>query len=170
MFTKELSLTWKELSQHLGFRDDYVIDVDSVMPKFERTQFWKEISDEDVCGHPHTNFIQLPTLHFMHKWLGMTLFPREDTCIVRIEDLKLMFAMIKCRKVSPVQFMIVHWLGIFKQKGKIEYSSLVTRIANKLGLMENSLVEYIPRGWPYITIDYFWQGQMLKGGKILVLS
>jgi hypothetical protein len=82
----------------------------------------------------------------MHKWLGMTLFPREDTRVVRIEDLKLMFAMIKRRKVSPVQFMMVHWLGIFKQKGEIKYSSLVTRIANKLGLMENSLVEYIPWG------------------------
>jgi hypothetical protein len=29
--------------------------------------------------------------------------------------------------------------------------------------MENSLVEYIPRGRPYITIDYFRQGQMVKG-------
>jgi uncharacterized protein YfkK (UPF0435 family) len=46
--------------------------------------------------------------------LGMTLFSREDTRIVRIEDLKLMFAMIKRRKVSPMQFMIVHWSGIFK--------------------------------------------------------
>jgi hypothetical protein len=106
----------------------------------------------------------------MHKWLGMTLFPREDTRVVRIEDLKLMFAMIKCTKVSPVQFMIVHWLGIFKQKGKIEYSSLATRIANKLGLMENLLVGYIPGGRPYITIDYFLQGQMVKKGKILILS
>jgi hypothetical protein len=131
------------------------------MPEFERTQFWKEISDEDVCDHPRTNSIQLPTLRFMHKWLGMTLFPREDTRIIRIEDLKLMFAMIKRSKVSPVQFMI----GIFKQKSEIEYSSLITRITNKLGLMKNSLVEYIPGGRPYITIDYFWQGQMVKGGK-----
>jgi hypothetical protein len=45
-----------------------------------------------------------------------------------------------------MQFMIVHLPGIFKQKGEIEYSSLVARIANKLGLMENSLVEYIPGG------------------------
>jgi hypothetical protein len=42
---------------------------------------------------------------------------------------------------------------------------LITRIANKLGLMKNALVEYIPRGRPYITIDYFWQGPMVKGGK-----
>jgi hypothetical protein len=86
--------------------------------------------------------------------VGGDLFPREDTRVVRREDLKLMFAMIKRRKVSPMQFVIVHWSGIFKRKGEIEYSSLVTRIANKLRLMENSLVEYIPRG-----------GQMVKGGK-----
>jgi hypothetical protein len=105
----------------------------------------------------------------MHKWLGMTLFRSEGTCIVRIEDLKLMFAMIKRRKVSPVQFMIVHWSGIFKQKGEIEYSSLVARIANKLGLMENSLVEYIPWGQPHITIDYFRQGQMVLGKNIGII-
>jgi hypothetical protein len=39
MFTKEFSLTWKELSQYLGFQDDCVLNVDSVMPEFERTQF-----------------------------------------------------------------------------------------------------------------------------------
>ena len=61
MFTKEFSLTWKELSQYLGFRDDCVLDVDFVMTEFKRTQFWKEISDENVCDHPHTNSIQLPT-------------------------------------------------------------------------------------------------------------
>jgi hypothetical protein len=31
--------------------------------------------------------------------------------------------------------------------------------------MENSLVEYILGGRPYITLDYFRQGQMVKGGK-----
>jgi hypothetical protein len=97
--------------------------------------------------------------------IGDDPFSREDTRIVRIEDLTLMFAMIKRRKVSPVQFMIVHWLGIFKRNGEIEYSSLVTWIANKLGLRENLLAEYIPRGRPYITIDYFRQGQMVKGEK-----
>jgi hypothetical protein len=80
----------------------------------------------------------------MHKWKGMTFFPRADDRTVSIEDLKLMFAMVKRRKVSPIQFMMIHWLGIFKRTGDIEYSSLVTRIANNLGLMENALVEYIP--------------------------
>jgi hypothetical protein len=42
----------------------------------------------------------------MHKWLGMTLFPRPDTHPVRKEDMKLMFAMIKRRRVSPMQFMM----------------------------------------------------------------
>jgi hypothetical protein len=34
MFSKEFSLTWKELSQHLGFRDDCILDVDSVILEF----------------------------------------------------------------------------------------------------------------------------------------
>jgi hypothetical protein len=49
--------------------------------------------------------------------------------------------------------MMSHWVDIFKRKGNIEYSSLVTRVANRLGLMENVLIEQITRGRLYITID-----------------
>jgi hypothetical protein len=55
VFIKEFSLTWKELSHYLGFQDNYVIDLDSVMPEFERIQFYKEVSDEDICDHPHNS-------------------------------------------------------------------------------------------------------------------
>lgn len=50
-------------------------------------------------------------------------------------------------------------------EGRIEYSSLVTLLANGLGLMENALVEQISRGRPYITVDHLRQGQLLKGGE-----
>jgi hypothetical protein len=55
VFIKEFSLTWKELSHYLGFQDNYVIDLDSVMPEFERIQFYKEVSDKDICDHPHNS-------------------------------------------------------------------------------------------------------------------
>lgn len=97
--------------------------------------------------------------------MGTTLFPREDDRTVRVEDLKLMFAMVKRRKVSPVKFMMLQWSEIFKRKGNVKCSSLVTRLANSLGLMENSLVTYIAGDRPFITIDHFRQGQSLKGGK-----
>lgn len=54
--------------------------------------------------------------------------------------------------------------GAALMEGRIEYSSLVTLLANGLGLMENALVEQISRGRPYITVDHLRQGQLLKGG------
>jgi uncharacterized protein YfkK (UPF0435 family) len=39
-------------------------------------------------------------LQLLHKWLGFTLFPREDFRIVRIEKLKLLYAMIKKENFS----------------------------------------------------------------------
>jgi hypothetical protein len=55
---------------------------------------------------PHTNSIQLPVLRFMHIWLGITLFPRDDIRFAKIDDLKLMLCTIKRVKVSPVQLII----------------------------------------------------------------
>lgn len=92
----------------------------------------------------------------------MTLFPRPNTRTVRVDEMKLMFAMVKWQKVSPVEFMMTQWIEVFKLTRDIECTSLVTRIANKLGLMENCLIEQIAGSQPYITFDYFRQGQMLK--------
>jgi uncharacterized protein YfkK (UPF0435 family) len=44
-------------------------------------------------------------LRFIHKWLGVTLFPRENFRIARAEELTLMYAMVKKEKVSPVKLM-----------------------------------------------------------------
>ena len=77
--------------------------------------------------HPRTNDIHHPTLWFMHKWLGLTLFPRPDIRIVRVDDLKLLYALVKRTKVSPVKFMIHHWLEVFTLMGDVEGTSLVTQ-------------------------------------------
>jgi hypothetical protein len=34
-------------------------------------------------------------LHFMHKWLGFSLFPRNYFRMVRNDELKLLYAMVK---------------------------------------------------------------------------
>lgn len=150
LFNKEFKLTWKELSEHFGFCSKCIIDVDSTILEFDKTKFWREISGEDKCDHSRTNSIQLPTLRFIHKWMGFTLFPRDDIRIVK-EDLKLMLAMIKREKVAPIQFMMVHWSKVFNRIGAIEYTSLVTRLAENLGLMDTALVENIIGGCTYIN-------------------
>jgi uncharacterized protein YfkK (UPF0435 family) len=46
----------------------------------------------------------------MHKWLGFSLFPRNDFRMVRNDELKLLYAMVKRKKVSPLKFMMTQWV------------------------------------------------------------
>jgi len=79
----------------------------------------------------------------MHKWLGFSLFSRNDFHTVRIDELKLLYAMVKRRKVSPVKLMMKQWKAVFELKGDVGCTSLVTRIAQNLGVLENAYVSYI---------------------------
>ena len=72
--------------------------MDSTIQDFDRNKFWKEISKEIVWYCPRTNEIYHPTLRFMHKWLGFSLFPRSDFRTVRNDELKLLYVMIKRKK------------------------------------------------------------------------
>ena len=76
----------------------------------------------------------------MHKCLGFSLFPRNDFHTVRIDELKLLYAMVKRRKVSPIKFMMKQWNEVFELKGDVGCTSLVTCIAQNLGLLENVLL------------------------------
>ena len=79
----------------------------------------------------------------MHKWLVFSLFPRSYFHTVRNDELKLLYAMNKRKKVSPVKFMMNHWIEIPGLKGDVGCTSLVTRIAKNLGLLEDASVTYI---------------------------
>jgi hypothetical protein len=94
----------------------------------------------------------------MHIWLGITLFRPDDIRSAKIDDLKLMLCMIKRVKVSLVQFMLDHWVKIFTKwkNSEIEYSSLVWRLATKLGLMDTVLVARIPGERPKIIVEHFF--------------
>ena len=102
----------------------------------------------------------------MHKWLGFSLFPRNDFRTVWIDELKLLYAMVKRRKVSPVKFMMRQWTEILELKGDVGRTSLVTCIAKNLGLLENASIVYIDdiHCW-YIDYEYFVQAHMLKKNK-----
>ena len=111
---------------------------------------------------PRTNDIHHPTIRFMHKWLGFTLFPRPDFRMVRVDDLKLLYASIKRRKVSPVNSMMHQYLELFSLTGDIECTSMVTRIAQNLGLLNNASLSYIDTERWYIDFEYFCQAHMMK--------
>jgi len=71
--------------------------------------------------------------------------------------------MVKRRKVSPIKFMMKQWKEVFELKGDVGCTSLVTRIAQNLGLLENASVAYIEDidRW-YIDYEYFVQAHMLR--------
>ena len=75
-------------------------------------------------------------MRFMHKWLGFSLFPRNDFRTIRNDELKLLYAMVKRRKVLPIKFMMKQWTVILELKGNVGCTSLVTRIAKNLVFWE----------------------------------
>ena len=74
---------------------------------------------------------------------------------MRVDDLKLLYAMVKRRKVSRIKFMMNQWNDIFDLTGDVECTSLVTRIAQNLGLLENASISPIDIPCGYIDYDYF---------------
>jgi hypothetical protein len=91
---------------------------------------------------------------------------------VRNDELKLLYAMVKRRKVS-IQFMMKQWKEIHELKEDVECTSLVTSIAKNLGLLKNASVAYIddiPRR--HIDYEYFNHAHMLKrkkDGKLVMM-
>jgi hypothetical protein len=78
--------------------------------------------------------------------------PRSDTRTVKIDELNLMYAMIKRKKVSLVKLMISQWLEVFTLTGDIGCASLFTWIAANMGLLENALVSFITK--QCLSIDF----------------
>jgi hypothetical protein len=83
----------------------------------------------------------------------MTLFSRQDLRIVHNDEMKVLYAMIRKIKISPVKEIFKHWLEIIKTFSTtlITCTSLITRIANGVGALENQEVEYIST--PRLIID-----------------
>jgi hypothetical protein len=97
--------------------------------------------------------------------MSFTLFPRNDFRTVRIEELKLLYAMIKRKKVSPVKLMMTHWLEILGLTGDVWCTSWVTHLAKNLGLLANASITYIDIPRWIIDYNYFNKAHMLKKGK-----
>jgi hypothetical protein len=166
LFNKELLPSWKNFSRFLGFLEQCAIYKDAAINYFDRTRFWEDISKEVVCHRPRTDELHHPTLQFfLHKWLSFTLFSWEDFRVVRIEKLKLLYAMIKKKKVYPIKLMMHYWLSIPGLKGGVWCTSWVTRLVRNLGLLANANITYItPSHW-IINYVYFNKAHMIKRGK-----
>jgi hypothetical protein len=132
------------------------------LPGFEKKQFWKEMTGEDFYFQARTNSIQLPTLHFLHKWMGYAMFPRDDIRKVRVGDLQLLYAVLKKIRISPVRLLVAHWFSTHELMGPVGCTSLITRLATNLGALNNSSVNFIEEARPCYGYESFRHARILK--------
>jgi hypothetical protein len=94
--------------------------------------------------------------------MGFVFFSRDDPRKVREGDLQLMYAAVKKIRVSLVRLLVEHWLATPNLKGNVGCTSLVTRIAFGLNLLENASLEYINEFRPNIGYEHFRHAHLLK--------
>ena len=70
--------------------------------------------------------------------------------------------MVNKIKIAPVQEMVRQWLGNFRMVGPVECTSLVTRIATRLGVLNWAQITYITTPRPKIDLANLVQGHTLK--------
>jgi hypothetical protein len=141
----EYFCTWRELANHIGFNQRCQIELDHAVRGFDRHKFWNEISGQVVVGKfsPINMDIQHPTLRFMHRWIAMTIFSRQDIRIVHNAEMKVIYAMIRKIKISPIKKMFNYWLEVIKTftTTSVTCTSMVTHIANGVGALQNQQIE-----------------------------
>lgn len=93
------------------------------------------------------------------------VFPREDVWIVRVYELRVLYAMVNRIKFSPVKFMVRQWLENFRLVGPVECTSLITRIAQGLGVLNCAKFSYIESPRFFIDENYLVFGHTLKHAK-----
>jgi hypothetical protein len=84
--------------------------------------------------------------------------------------MKLMYAMIKKRKISPVRLMVTFWAILHTLRGPITITSWITHLARNLNLLGNASITYISTPRRSLDIYFFSQAHLLKqkGNRIFV--
>ena len=100
----------------------------------------------------------------MHKWLAITLFPRDDVRPVRNDEMLILYAMVNKIKISPAQALVKQWLSNFKMTSPIECTSLITRIATRVAALEGNSIPFIEGDHAYIDESYLIHGHTLEKG------
>ena len=69
LFEKEYYLKWRNLSSHLGFSTKFSIDLDHALKGFNRHEFWRVFSGQNIVGKFQLQNMNIhhPTLRFMHR-------------------------------------------------------------------------------------------------------
>ncbi|RLN09812.1 hypothetical protein C2845_PM11G17820 [Panicum miliaceum] len=141
-FDEQYKLMAKELSVALGFDKKCLLDP-SVLTKtykYDRTTWWNEISVEPVSSKNSIVCIHHATLRMIAKWIGMVVHLCSDLRLCSLPELQYLFAMAKKIKLSPVMSMLAHWKKMIADRSPINITTLVTRIATHVKVLDNAQV------------------------------
>ena len=86
---------------------------------------------------------------------------------LQLARLQYLFAMAKQIHCSPVRAMLAHWQKMISGKSPIDMTSLVTRIARYIGVLENAEVTFMPETEAFryeVGLEHFMQGHMMREG------
>jgi hypothetical protein len=81
------------------------------------------------------------------------MHPRADLCLCSLPELHYLYAMAKQIHCSPVRTMLAQWQKMISGKSPIDMTSLVTRIARYIGVMDNA------------EVTFMWRAQVLAQPK-----
>jgi hypothetical protein len=98
----------------------------------------------------------------MHGWIAMTLFTRDDIRFVHHAELQLLYAILKKTEVALVKEMFNHWIDTIKASTAISCTSLITRIAASVDVLDGQNVTYISTPRIEINEHFLMQGHHLK--------
>ena len=97
----------------------------------------------------------------------MAVYSQADIRLSSSSELMCLFALAKKIRYSPVMGMVAHWQKMITCKSPIDKTSLVTRIARYVGVLENAQVTHLPAMDEYrtfICLDQFVHAHMMREG------
>jgi hypothetical protein len=157
----------EDFSIALGFHRRCILDPKELAKKhhYDQNSWWSAISNEPVSSKNSIVSIHNPTLRFLAKWLAMVVHPHADLCLCSLPELQYLYAMAKQIRCSPVRTMLAHWQKMISGKSPIDMTSLITRIARYIGVMNNAEVTFMPEieAFRYeVSLEHFVQGHMMR--------
>ena len=106
-----------------------------------------------------------PTGHNVAPPLAMVMHPRADLHLYSLSELQYLYVMANKIRFSPVRSMIAHWQKMISGKSPTDMTSLVTRIARYVKVMEGVEVTFLPETEAYryeVSLEHFVQGHMMR--------
>jgi hypothetical protein len=172
-FNKFFEMLPRDFSNALGFSKKCILEANALVDdlEYDRSAQWNKISDEPVSSKNSIVSIHNPTLGVPTKYHAMVVFSRADLRLCSSSELMCLYAMAKRIRHSPVMGMVVHWQKMITCKSPIDITSLVTRIARYVGVLENAQVTYLPATDEYRTfigLDHFVRAHMMREGLVYI--